>query len=134
MTDERTTAARQMLDELTSTLGTLQKMINDIEPPLCLPTDLARLESARDYLNDAEDLLAEICANNVEMQELDDAGPLFPFEAWDIVAAQPVTVTGWFNSARYRLSTGETALPSEITTVFPAWYVRAKQALVEGVQ
>jgi len=76
MTDERTTAARQMLDELTSTLGTLQKMINDIEPSLCLPTDLARLESARDYLNDAEDRLAEICANNVEMQELDDAGPL----------------------------------------------------------
>jgi len=76
MTDERTTAARQMLYWIEGYLATLGKMVHDIEPSLCLPTDLARLESARDYLNDAEDRLAEICANNVEMQELDDAGPL----------------------------------------------------------
>jgi len=131
--EQMTRKARDYLDQIESTLATLGKMTQDIDPSLYSedagePT----LRQVYRHLLAAEDLLAEICANNVEMQELDDSGPLFPFEAWDIVAAQPVTVTGWFNSTRYRLSTGETALPSEITTVFPAWYSRAKQALADA--
>jgi len=115
MTEERTDAARALLEELESTVATIAKLIEDSDPAQCLDTDVARLSSALDVLHEAEDDLAAVAA------------PLFPFDGWDIIGDQPVTVKGW-HGTRYRLDTGETARPSEVTTVFPAWYVRAKQA------
>jgi hypothetical protein len=55
----------------------------------------------------------------------------FPFEAWDSVADRPVTVLGWDGDNLqpfYRIEPGGFAWPPEITTAFPAWYIRARQA------
>ena len=129
MTEERTNEARRVLDDLSATLATLGKMARDIEPSYCTDADLARIEIASSHLNDAEDLLANLCADNNEAQE--DAGAqTFPFDARDMVAKRLVTITGWddFCPGYYTARPGYLASPHEITTTFPAWYVRAQQA------
>jgi hypothetical protein len=62
-------AARQSLDVLVASLATLAKMARDTEPLYCRLTDLTRLEVARTHLQEAEDLLAEVCAWSVEQDD-----------------------------------------------------------------
>jgi hypothetical protein len=53
----------------------------------------------------------------------------FPYQAWDTIAQQAVTVLGWREGITpcYRITPGVLAWPHEITTVFPAWYTEAQQ-------
>ena len=131
MIEERTSAARQALHDIESTLATLAKLVQDIEPSLCTDSDLARIEIVASHLNDVEDALADICADNNEAQETGDE---FPYEAWDRMAQQPVTVTGW--NKHYgnclNITPGGFSHPNHITTAFPAWYIRAQQAQADA--
>lgn len=68
-----TTQTRQTLDEMASTLATLGKLVADIEPFYVVGADLGRLELANTYLEQAEDVLADVCANVNEAQEDEDA-------------------------------------------------------------
>ena len=131
MIDKYTNEARRALDEIESTLATLTKMARDIEPSLCTDTDLARIEIAASHLNDAEDMLAALCADNNEAQEVSDQ---FPFEAWDLMARRPVTVTGWneHHDNRLNITPGGFSRPNHITSAFPAWYIRAQQAQADA--
>jgi hypothetical protein len=117
------TQAHEVLVEIQGTLATLTKMALDIDPALCTDGDLAELRLINANLGAVEDDLADICAENVEAQ-----GDEFPFEAWDIIADEPVVVVGWFGQDMFRLSSGYLAHPRTVTTDFPAWYVRAQQA------
>ena len=65
----RTDQTRQMLDDIASTLATLTKLARDIEPSCCTDLDHARLTIVADLLNDAEDKLADICADVNEATE-----------------------------------------------------------------
>lgn len=67
-----TTQTRQTLDEMASTLATLGKLVA-IEPFYVVGADLGRLELANTYLEQAEDVLADVCANVNEAQEDEDA-------------------------------------------------------------
>ena len=69
MTDERTIEVRQVLDEIESTLGTLGKMAHDIEPSYCVGADFSRVKLALVHLNEAEDKLADVCADTNEREE-----------------------------------------------------------------
>jgi hypothetical protein len=122
-----TTQAQQHLDELASTLATLTKLVRDIEPSVCTDSDLAKLQIAGAHLDEAEDVLSALCAENVEAQEDEDSEPEFPYPAWDLIADEPITVLGWTDDRQLRLDSGYTALAHEITTVFPAWYTEAQQ-------
>ena len=64
--DERADQARRALDAIESTLSTLTKMARDIEPSYCTDGDLATLTIVGDLLNEAEDKMADLCAENVE--------------------------------------------------------------------
>ena len=132
--DERTNQARRALDAIESTLSTLTKMARDIEPSYCTEGDLATLTIVGDLLNDAEDKMADLCAENVERAEDEDAGNAsFPFLAWDMVGQRVVTVYEWHvGGQRYLLGNNETARPSELTTAFPTWYVRAEAQLLDA--
>lgn len=130
MTEEHANEARQALDDLSATLATLSKMVSDIDPALYTEdAGKPRLVDALKHLLSAEDLLAEIVADNNEAQE----GSEFPFEAWDLMARQPVTVTGWHRHYGncYSIEPGGFSHSDHITTVFPAWYVRAQHAQAE---
>ena len=131
MTEEHANEARQALDDLSATLATLSKMVSDIDPALYTEdAGKPRLVDALKHLLSAEDLLAEIVADNNEAQE----GSEFPFEAWDLMARQPVTVTGWneHHDNRLNITPGGFSHPQYITTAFPAWYIRAQQAQADA--
>ena len=103
------------LREIESTLATLAYQIERIDADLCIGTDAARLESAAELLNEAEDLLASIDT------------PIFPYQAWDLIGKQVVTVVGWHNRTMLRLDDGDFVRPSDVTTAFPAWLADAQQ-------
>jgi len=107
--------AQQHLDELASTWATIGRLLNDIDPQLCGEHDLARLQIAGAHLDEAEDLLAALCADNNEM--------------WDIMGQQPVTIVGWHRTfpGCYLTDDGRLCWPSDITTIFPSWYLDAQQ-------
>lgn len=69
MTDARTHEAIDILGEIEDTLATLNKMVADIDPALCVDADFAKLNKAACHLELAETALAEVCAENVERQE-----------------------------------------------------------------
>jgi len=130
---DTTERAREYLNDIKATLATIGKMASDIYPAL-YAEEMGRptLKQVYENLIRAEDLLAEITAENVERQENEDA-QAFPFDAWDMIGKRKVTVYDWhIGGQRYLLGDNETALPSEITTVFPAWYARAQQALADA--
>jgi len=129
--------AQQHLDELASTLATLSKMVSDIEPSLCSEHDLARLQIAGAHLDEAEDVLAAVRDTNYprivgpdQVPSREDAEREFPFEMWDIMGQQPVTIVGWHRTfpGCYLTDDGRLCWPSDITTIFPSWYLDAQQA------
>jgi hypothetical protein len=87
------------------------------------------LQIAGAHLDEAEDVLSALCAENVEAQEDEDSEPEFPYPAWDLVAKHPVTVLGWSKPTGqgYDIQPGVYSDVQDITTVFPAWYVEAQQ-------
>ena len=63
---------------------------------------------------------------------IDQAWPWAPFDAWDLIAHERVTMLGWYDSSHYRLTTGTIVHLSTITTVIPDWLVRAEAALADA--
>jgi len=116
--------AQQHLDELASTWATIGRLLNDIDPQLCGEHDLARLQIAGAHLDSAEDMLSAVYETSAKQEDEDGK---FPFEAWDMVGQQPVTVVGWYAPNVYQLSDGTITWLSSITTVFPRWYLEAQQ-------
>jgi len=48
---------------------------------------------------------------------------------WDIMGQQPVTIVGWHRTfpGCYLTDDGRLCWPSDITTIFPSWYLDARQ-------
>ena len=118
-TDERTNQARRALGAIESTLSTLTKMAR-IEPSYCTDTDMATLTIVGDLLNDAEDKLADLCAENVERAE--DAPA--PVSYVEMGTGAIVQVTRWdWNTAH--LADGTTANRNNLYR--PKWLVDAER-------
>ena len=125
--DERTNQARRALDAIESTLATLTKMARDIEPSCCTDTDMATLTIVGDLLNEAEDKMADLCAENVERAE--DAPAPAPVSYVEMGTGAIVQVTRWdWNTAH--LADGTTANRNNLYR--PAWLVRAEAQLLDA--
>ena len=63
---------------------------------------------------------------------VDQVWPYVPFEAWDLIAQERVTVIGWYDSNHYRLSTGTVVHLSTITTNIPQLVLDGEALLADA--
>ena len=55
-----------------------------------------------------------------------------PFDAWDLIAHEHVTVIGWYDRTHYRLASGTIARLDSVTTTLPAWLAEAERRLADA--